>query len=155
MPLCAEAFVFELFEQKSAPLLIVLEDLHLIYDAEWVVPFFARLLPLLPRDVHLLITCRSMPPAPLWRMRSKQTLCVVEESSLAFTIDEAKELYRSYGLTASEALISFEETRGRASLLDSVARVLSRTRLETLLESNAGRDIPNVTKLHASHDFVS
>ena len=155
MPLCAEAFVFELFEQMSAPLLIVLEDLHLVYDAEWVVPFFARLLPLLPHDVHLLITCRSMPPAPLWRMRSKQTLCVVEEASLAFTIDEATELYDSYGLTASEALIAFEETRGRASLLDSVARVLSRTRLETLVESNAGRDLPAVTNLHAIHDLVS
>jgi LuxR family maltose regulon positive regulatory protein len=155
MQLCAEAFVFELLEQNGAPLLIVLEDLHLVYDAEWVVPFFARLLPLLPHDVHLLITCRSMPPAPLWRMRSKQTLYVVEETSLAFTIDEAKELYRSYGLTASEALIAFEETRGRASVLDSVARVLSRTRLETLREGDARPDVSNISKLSAIHTFVS
>ena len=41
----AEELVFQLAEQKSEPLLIVIEDLHLVYDAEWVVPFFSRLLP--------------------------------------------------------------------------------------------------------------
>src|SRR5258708_35407533 len=68
--LLAEAFVFQLSEGKSEPLLIVIEDLHLVYDADWVVAFFRRLLPLLPADVHLLITCRSLPPAPLLRLRS-------------------------------------------------------------------------------------
>jgi LuxR family maltose regulon positive regulatory protein len=65
MPLCAETFVLELLNCSGEPLLLILEDLHLVFDAEWVVPFFSRLLPLLPQDVHLLITCRSLPPAPL------------------------------------------------------------------------------------------
>ncbi len=63
--LLAEAFVFELSKARTEPLLIVIEDLHLVYDADWVVPFFRRLLPLLPADVHVLITCRCLPPAPL------------------------------------------------------------------------------------------
>jgi LuxR family maltose regulon positive regulatory protein len=50
--LLAEAFVFQLSEGKYEPLLIVVDDLHLVYDADWVVPFFRRLLPLLPTDVH-------------------------------------------------------------------------------------------------------
>ncbi len=51
------------------PLLIVMDDLHLLYDESWIVPFFHRLLPLLPPEAHLLIIGRSLPPAPLWRLR--------------------------------------------------------------------------------------
>ncbi|MFZ0751829.1 MAG: hypothetical protein WAM70_20885, partial [Pyrinomonadaceae bacterium] len=61
----AEALVFQLAEPRQVseePLLVIIEDLHLIYDADWVVPFFHRLLPLLPADIHLIITCRSLPP---------------------------------------------------------------------------------------------
>jgi LuxR family transcriptional regulator, maltose regulon positive regulatory protein len=119
--LLAEAFVFQLSEGKTGPLLIVIEDLHLVYDADWVVPFFRRLLPLLPADVHLLITCRSLPPAPLWRLRSKQMLRVVEETELAFSQDEAIELFQSYGLGEEAARIAWEQTSGRAATIAEFA----------------------------------
>jgi LuxR family maltose regulon positive regulatory protein len=115
--LSAEEFVFQLSENRSEPLLIVVEDLHLVYDAEWVVPFFRRVLPLLPDDVHLLITCRSLPPAPLWRLRSKQMLRVIEESELAFTVEEAIELFRGYGLSPEHARIGVGQTAGRAAAI--------------------------------------
>jgi LuxR family maltose regulon positive regulatory protein len=124
IPVLAEAFVYELLEQKGEPLLIVIDDLHLVYDAEWVVPFFRRLLPLLPVEAHMLITGRSLPPAPLWRMRSKQTLCVVEEPTLLFTELEAKRLFASYGLTEAQAGAALQQTRGRASTLEALARAL-------------------------------
>ena len=123
VPLLAEAFVYELLESGSQPLLIVIDDLHLVYDAEWVVPFFRRLLPLLPTDAHVLITGRSLPPAPLWRMRSKQMLCVVEEPMLAFTAEEAKSLFASYGLPEREVKEALSETHGRAAVLDAMARL--------------------------------
>jgi len=119
--LLAEAFVFQLSEDKSEPLLVVIEDLHLVYDADWVVPFFRRLLPLLPADVHLLITCRSLPPAPLWRLRSKQMLRVVEETELAFNLDEAVELFETYGLGAEPAGIAWHGTNGRAATISEFA----------------------------------
>jgi ATP/maltotriose-dependent transcriptional regulator MalT len=119
--LLAEAFVFQLSEGNSQPLLIVIEDLHLVYDADWVVPFFRRLLPLLPADVHILITCRSLPPAPLWRLRSKQMLNVVEEDELAFSADEAVGLFETYGLNEESARVSWERTNGRASLIAEFA----------------------------------
>lgn len=125
VPLLAEAFVYELLETDGQPLLIVIDDLHLIYDADWVVPFFRRLLPLLPMDAHMLLTGRSLPPAPLWRMRSKQMLCVVEEQMLAFTEEEAKHLFDYYGLSEKEAIAALEETHGRASVLDATARLMS------------------------------
>jgi LuxR family maltose regulon positive regulatory protein len=121
VPLAVEYFVYELLESDS-PLLIVLDDLHLVYDAEWMVPFFRRLLPLLPPEVHVMLLGRSLPPTPLWRMRSKQTLCVVDESALAFTLAEARRLYASYGLSPEQAESALIETRGRAALIDARAR---------------------------------
>lgn len=115
--LLAEALVFQLSEAKGEPLLIVIEDLHLVYDADWVVPFFRRWLPLLPPDVHVLITCRSLPPTPLWRLRSKQMLRVVDETELAFTLEEATALFRTYGLAEEHARIAWTETHGKAATI--------------------------------------
>lgn len=121
VPLAVEYLVYELLESNE-PTLIVIDDLHLVYDAEWVVPFFRRWLPLLPPEVHVMLLGRSLPPTPLWRMRSKQTLCVLDEETLAFTREEARALYASYGLTAERADAALRETRGRASTLDARAR---------------------------------
>jgi LuxR family maltose regulon positive regulatory protein len=121
VPLVVEYLVFELLE-ACEPLLVVIDDLHLIYDAEWIVPFFRRWLPLLPPEVHVMLLGRSLPPTPLWRMRSKQTLCVLDESLLAFTLAESRRLFASYGLPAACAEAAFAETRGRAATLDARAR---------------------------------
>ena len=123
--LLSEAFIYELLQGKHQPLLIVIEDLHLICDAPWVVTFFRRLLPLLPRDVHVLITSRTLPPAPLWRMRSKQSLSVIDDGTLAFTRPEAVELFQSYGLSRQQASIALDHTHGRAATLDACAESLS------------------------------
>jgi LuxR family maltose regulon positive regulatory protein len=123
-PTLAEAFVYELVEGDSKPLLIVIDDLHLVCDSEWLVPFFRRLLPLLPSEVHVLITSRTMPPAAFWRMRSKQTLSVIEEDTLAFTRHEAVELFESYGLSREQASVALDHTHGRAAALNRVAAKL-------------------------------
>jgi LuxR family maltose regulon positive regulatory protein len=124
VPLLVEYFVYELLD-SAEPLLIVIDDLHLVYDAEWMVPFFRRWLPLLPREVHVCLLGRSLPPTPLWRMRSKQTLCVVDEAALAFTPEEARYLYATYGLAPEHADEALARTRGRASTLDAQARAAS------------------------------
>lgn len=124
MGLLAEAFVHELERNPGPPLLVVIEDLHLVCDADWLVPFFRRLLPLLPTDVHMLITSRTMPPAPLWRMRSKQTLAVIDEETLSFTRYEAVELFENYKLTREQASIAFDHSHGRAAALATLAATL-------------------------------
>lgn len=125
IPTLAEAFLYELQESRGEPLMLVVDDLHLIYDAEWVVPFFRRLLPLLPTEAHMLLIGRSLPPTPVWRMRSKQTLCLVEEAALAFDTQEAAELFAGYGLAGRDARAALEQTRGRAAALDALARRMS------------------------------
>jgi len=123
-----EAFVYELTEGDSAkPLLIVIEDLHLVSDSDWLMLFFGRLLPLLPSEVHVLITSRGLPSAPLWRMRSKQSLVVIDEATLAFTRPEAITLFESYGLSGEQASIALDHTHGRAGALDDFAAFLQQT----------------------------
>jgi len=112
-------------EGENQPLLIVIEDLHLVCDSEWLVPFFGPLLPLLPSNVHMLITSRTIPPAPLWRMRSKQTLSVITEEYLAFTRQEAIELFESYSLSCEHATIALDHTHGRAASLARFAAMLT------------------------------
>ena len=121
--LVAETFVYEMTMLEACePLLVVVDDLHLVYDADWLVPFFGRLLPLLPAETHMILVGRTLPPAPLWRMRSKQTLRVIDEPALAFTLPEVESLYASYGLPTKQAGQALAETWGRAAALDALAR---------------------------------
>jgi LuxR family maltose regulon positive regulatory protein len=116
----AEAYVYDL-ERQAEPLVLVIDDLHLIYDADWVIPFFHRLLTLLPVETHMLILGRGLPPAPMWRLRSKQRLFVMTEQMLAFTQPEAEELFSCYGLGAQEASFALRQTGGRAADLHTAA----------------------------------
>jgi LuxR family maltose regulon positive regulatory protein len=134
IPLFSERFVFELIDDDSEPLLIVIEDLHLVCDTDWLVPFLDRFLQLAPPNVHILITSRTLPPAPLWRMRSKQTLEVIDEMALAFTREEAVELFETYGLSRQLAYLAFDRTNGRAGALAKYADKLG----------ELPRDVPRV-----------
>jgi LuxR family maltose regulon positive regulatory protein len=131
IPLFSERFVFELIDDDSEPLLIVIEDLHLVCDTDWLVPFLDRFLQLAPPNVHILITSRTLPPAPLWRMRSKQTLEVIDEMSLAFTREEAVDLFETYGLSPQLAYLAFDRTNGRAGALAKYADKLGEPSLQT------------------------
>jgi LuxR family maltose regulon positive regulatory protein len=132
----AEAYVYDL-ERLAEPLVLVIDDLHLIYDAEWVIPFFHRLLQLIPAGKHILILGRGLPPAPMWRLRSKQRLFVITEQMLAFTQIEAEELFSVYGLGVEEAGLALRQTGGRSAHLHAAA-----VRASAALEGNASFQHP-------------
>jgi len=62
-----------------------------------------------------------LPPAPMWRLRSKQRLFVVTEQMLAFTQIEAEELFSRYGLGVEAASLALKQTGGRAADLHAAA----------------------------------
>jgi ATP/maltotriose-dependent transcriptional regulator MalT len=97
--------------------LIVLDNAHHLFDTEWFCDFFVLLLQSLSADSHALILCRSKPPAPLWRLRSKQVLNVIDESLLAFTPAETAELCKERGISKTAAQAFHGESFGRASKL--------------------------------------
>lgn len=101
--------------------LIVLDDAHHIFDADWFGEFFRLLLYSLPPNAHLMMLCRSKPPSPLWRMRSKQVLNVVDEDQLAFTTEETADLFEMYGRLDLGPETARIESFGRASKLIELA----------------------------------
>ena len=105
--------------------LIVLDDIHHIFDAAWFGDFFHLLLYSLPAETHLLLLCRSKPPSPLWRLRSKQMLNVLDEKVLAFTLPETEALFDGIGLSASCAQKAHRQCFGRISKLLQFAEDLS------------------------------
>ena len=105
------------------PLLIVLDGIHHLFDAPWFGEFFSLLLSSLPENTNLLLLCRSKPPNPLWRLRSKQQLNVIDEKLLAFNLSETVELVKRAGLNRSDAERAHTATFGRISkLLQAVGR---------------------------------
>jgi ATP/maltotriose-dependent transcriptional regulator MalT len=111
-------------ELLHEPLLIVLDGIHHVFDADWFGEFFNLLLSSLPENVNLLLLCRSKPPNPLWRLRSKQQLNVIDEKLLAFTLAESVELAKRKGCSRADAERAHAETFGRVSKL---LQVVSRT----------------------------
>ena len=122
-PACGEKFIAFLEntflppEKVSAenPALIVLDDVHHIFDAEWFADFFNSLLFLLTPHTHLLLLARSSPAFPLWRLRSKQVLGVIDEDLLLFNFDEAKKFFNAREIPFSAALKIYKESFGRIS----------------------------------------
>jgi ATP/maltotriose-dependent transcriptional regulator MalT len=103
-------------------LIIILDDLHRIFDAPWFDVFFEILLYSLRENTQLLLLCRSRPPSPLWRLRSKQMLNVIDEKLLAFNEAETAEFFKSNGLSKKSARVAYAESFGRISKVLQLAR---------------------------------
>ena len=100
---------------KPEKTLIVLDDVHHLFDSRWFDDFFNLLIHSLPSSTHLLMLCRSKPPSPLWRLRSKQMLNVLDEKVIAFSATETEALLDSKALPISRARDIQRESFGRVS----------------------------------------
>jgi LuxR family maltose regulon positive regulatory protein len=119
-------FLENLFSRLAAcdikkPVLIVLDDVHYIFDAPWFAEFFNSLLYLLNENTHLLLLARSSPAFPLWRLRSKQVLGVIDEELLLFNDEEAKNFLANYHLDDKTGQEIFKKSFGRIGKLKSLA----------------------------------
>ncbi len=121
-------FVEQLLTKVSAktekPILIVLDDVHNVFDAEWFAEFLVSLLYMLSPQIHLLLLSRTKPPQPLWRLRSKQVLGVIDEKLLAFNLEETKELFKKHGVPVSSVLKAHSESFGRISRLKQFIEIV-------------------------------
>src|SRR6185503_11682248 len=108
--------VLETGKRDDRPLL-VLDGIHHLFDADWFGGFFNILQPSLSETADVLLLCRSKPPNPLWRLRSKQQLDVIDEKTLAFDRDETIVLLKQVGWSKAESARIHAETFGRVSKL--------------------------------------
>jgi ATP/maltotriose-dependent transcriptional regulator MalT len=117
-----ESLFFRLgvFDSKI-PRLIVLDNAHYIFDTSWFNTFCSTLINCLTHGTYLLLISRSDPPLPIWRMRSKQVLGVINEKMMAFNLGETKKLFEDYGLPEAEAEKAYKKSFGRISRLKEFA----------------------------------
>jgi len=107
---------------EEKPILIVLDDIHSVFDAEWFAEFFTSFVPSLAPNVHLLMIARTLPSLPLWRLRSKQVLGVMDEKLLAFTSEETVKLFRKHKLSPSAARAAHKAAYGKVAKLEEIIK---------------------------------
>jgi LuxR family maltose regulon positive regulatory protein len=122
----AAVFVENLFSEmetvkRKNPRLIVLDDVHNVFDAEWFNEFFQTALFSLSPETHLIFLSRSKPPFPLWRLRSKQVLTVTDEKVLAFDRSEAEAFCKNFNLSNQKITKIYKESYGRIGKLRALA----------------------------------
>jgi ATP/maltotriose-dependent transcriptional regulator MalT len=69
---------------------------------------------------------RSKPPTPIWRLRSKQVLNVIDEKLLAFSLAEAQEFFAFHGVSQADVAAALAESFGHAGGLKTIARSLAK-----------------------------
>lgn len=109
--------------ESDWPSVIVLDGIHHLFDCDWFSEFFNLLIASLPYSSHVIMLSRSKPPNPIWRLRSKQILNVIDERTMAFTLSEAQELFVQNELDRNDAKKAFSESFGRVG---KIFRILER-----------------------------
>ncbi len=99
----------QLLNQLAAsgqPLLLVLDDYHLIHN-ELVQTAVALFIEHLPPNAHLVLTSREDPPLPLPRLRARGQLVELRQRDLQFSATEtAAFLHQTMGVTLPETAVA-------------------------------------------------
>lgn len=91
----ADLFLYELSEAVQHEFIVVLDNIHHTFTANWSAPVLYRILQMLPENVHFILLARVAPGFTFSRMRSKQTMDQLDDRALAFTADEVTELFHN------------------------------------------------------------
>jgi LuxR family maltose regulon positive regulatory protein len=136
------AFVNEL-ASAEAPLILVLDDYHLVTSAQ-VHATVATLLDRCPPQLHLMLITRADPPLPLSRLRVRGDLAELRADDLRFSAVEAVEFFSSrLGALLSEqdVLRLLARTEGWAAGLQLAAlRLRDRPDRSDFIERLTGAD---------------
>jgi len=136
------AFVNEL-ASAEAPLILVLDDYHLVTSAQ-VHATVATLLDRCPPQLHLMLITRADPPLPLSRLRVRGDLAELRADDLRFSAAEAVEFFSSrLGALLSEqdVLRLLARTEGWAAGLQLAAlRLRDRPDRSDFIERLTGAD---------------
>jgi LuxR family maltose regulon positive regulatory protein len=107
---------------KPWPSVLVLDGIHHLFDRPWFQDFFDYLIASTPVGSHTILLSRSKPPTPIWRLRSKQVLNVIDEKLLAFSPAEAEEFFTFHGAAGVDVEAAISESFGNAGALKAIAR---------------------------------
>lgn len=124
----ADLFLYELSEEVRSELIIVLDNIHHVFPADWSAPLLYRILQLLPENIHLVMLARAAPPFTFSRMRSKQSMDQMDDRSLAFTQEEARQLMDGVLDDAGTVATLLDRTQGWVAGLQIIRQALESER---------------------------
>lgn len=119
-----DQFINVLNEQLEQPVLLVLDDVHLVSPATEIAHILDRLIGLAPYNLHVLLAGRPPIKLPnLSRWKSRGDVIIIDQSVLAFSMDEIANLFTlqyGYELTANEIDCLATNTEGWAIALQLI-----------------------------------
>jgi len=119
-----DACINALSAQLDEPLLLVLDDAHLVLDESEVVHIVDRLVSLAPAQLHILLSGRPSISLPsLSRLRAQGDVLQIEQSILNFTADEIAALFATHyalELSSDEVKAMVDTTEGWAIALQLI-----------------------------------
>lgn len=119
----------EVLREVSQQLVVVLDDYHHLGRETAVHAVLDRLISYLPDVMHVIVISRDVPPLALSRLRSQDSLAIIDRQELLFTDDETRELFRQvFDLELSpEQLTEYRErTQGWITALQLVRQFAQR-----------------------------
>jgi ATP/maltotriose-dependent transcriptional regulator MalT/DNA-binding SARP family transcriptional activator len=125
----ADVLLNEILERVEQQLIVVLDDYHHLGAETPVHAVVDRLITYLPDVMHVIIISRDVPPLTLARLRSQESLAIIDRNDLLFTTEETQELFRKvFGLALTpEQLHEYRErTHGWITALQLVRQVAQR-----------------------------
>jgi LuxR family maltose regulon positive regulatory protein len=127
--LAADVLLNDILEGVEQQLILVLDDYHHLGAETPVHAVLDRLIAYLPEVIHLIIISRDIPPLTLARLRSQDSLAIIDRADLLFTDEETQELFRKvFGLALNPAQLREyrERTHGWITALQLVRQVAQR-----------------------------
>ncbi len=127
---------------------LVLEDLHHLKDAK-LVQQLELLVERAPDSLRIVASSRLDPPLPLARWRGSGRLREIGQDQLAFTADEARDLFSRFasGFDSAEVDVLTERTEGWAVALQLVALSAPDIPLRSVLDAAMHEGSPIATYL--------
>jgi LuxR family maltose regulon positive regulatory protein len=146
----------EVLQEVSRQLVVVLDDYHHLGRETAVHAVLDRLISYLPDVMHVIVVSRDVPPLALSRLRSQDSLAIIDRQELLFTDEETRELFRrvfDLELTPEQLTEYRERTQGWITALQLVRQFAQREALSAAAGAQAGAaDLKEILR-RSEHDI--
>jgi ATP/maltotriose-dependent transcriptional regulator MalT/DNA-binding SARP family transcriptional activator len=145
----------EVLQEVNQQLVVVLDDYHHLGRETAVHAVLDRLISYLPDVLHVIVVSRDVPPLTLSRLRSQDSLAIIDRQGLLFTDAETRELFRQvFDLELSpEQLTEYRErTQGWITALQLVRQFAQREAMASAAGEAGAADLKEILR-RSEHDI--
>jgi ATP/maltotriose-dependent transcriptional regulator MalT/DNA-binding SARP family transcriptional activator len=150
-----DVFLNEVLQEVSRRLVVVLDDYHHLGRDTGVHAVLDRLISYLPDVLHVIVVSRDVPPLALSRLRSQDSLAIIDRQELLFTDEETRELFRQVfdlELTPEQLTEYRERTQGWITALQLVRQFAQREALTSAGAQAGAADLKEILR-RSEHDI--